>query len=727
MKNRSRILTTIMALILTVGSIQAAEWYSSGWLYRQKITIDKDQVSGASAHVDFPVMVSIEVAANPVFAKAQSNGDDILFTSSDGVTKLVHEIDEYSDASGSEGLWAWVQIPALSPSVDTDIYMYYGNSAALDQQDAAQLWSGYVGVWHLKEEQSGTNNAGVYLDSSSFAHNGTDNIEATGKSGKIGKGQEFDESSTDWIYIDDTTALDPLTTTSVTVSAWVKTPNTDEIGGICGRTGGGSFAYDMYLASGKSKSAIRSTGGGYKYATGTTDVDDGTWHYVANMADLSASSFYANINGVSEGTGVCSGTIVSGVLDIWIGRNWGDAYLDGSIDEVRISSKSRSSDWLQTEYNNQGTPGSFIALTAEESRPSSIYSETSWYDHKWRYRQDIRVATAGITGTLTNFPLLIKATNPAFSIWSKAKSDGSDIFFTLSNGTTKVAHEIDEYDASNKELLAWVKIPEISPSTSLTLWMYYGNAAATNQQDAATLWSDYLGVWHLNEAQAGTGTASVYLDSTPNNLDGTDNVSSTGKGGLIGMGQEFDQDQSDMISVPYATVFDNINASVTVSAWIKTTDYSGGIAGRDDSAGGDIRFHVSLNAYNTRAMLRDGAGYPLATGASKISDGTWHYVANVADSSALTFYAYADGIADASQSYDGTINTYGTMPIQIGRSFYAGVSGYLEGNIDEVRVTTLPRSAAWLQAEYDIQHNPDAAITLGYDWKLPEGTIVTVR
>jgi hypothetical protein len=64
----------------------AGPWYFTNWLYRQKITISSSLVD--SDQTNFPYMVKITAPANPVFANALASGDDILFTDSDGTTKL---------------------------------------------------------------------------------------------------------------------------------------------------------------------------------------------------------------------------------------------------------------------------------------------------------------------------------------------------------------------------------------------------------------------------------------------------------------------------------------------------------------------------------------------------------------------------------------------------------------------------------------------------------------
>jgi hypothetical protein len=71
--------------------------------------------------------------------------------------------------------------------------------------------------------------------------------------------------------------------------------------------------------------------------------------------------------------------------------------------------------------------------------------------------------------------------------------------------------------------------------------MYYGNATASNQQNPTGVWdADFVGVWHLEEESAGTGTANVYRDSTIHTNRGIHYVSATGKNGKILKCQQFD-------------------------------------------------------------------------------------------------------------------------------------------------------------------------------------------
>ena len=105
----------IIAIALVIGMaaspVFADGWYDSQWQYRQRVVISRTMAPSDQAN--FPVLIKITDQNNPIFGKAQANGNDILFTSSDGTTKLAHEIETYTD-SGTKELNTWVKVPGLS-------------------------------------------------------------------------------------------------------------------------------------------------------------------------------------------------------------------------------------------------------------------------------------------------------------------------------------------------------------------------------------------------------------------------------------------------------------------------------------------------------------------------------------------------------------------------------------------------------------------------------------
>ena len=153
---RTALLVIVCAatLVLPGKSAFSQNWYNSSWLYRQGITIDSDNVdfSLSGSLSQFPVLISLTDGSNSLFGNAQPDGDDILFTASDGHTKIPHEIQAYDDTGGSEELLAWVRVPTFNNGSNTVIYMYYGNASASSQETPSSVWdSSFKGVWHLEE------------------------------------------------------------------------------------------------------------------------------------------------------------------------------------------------------------------------------------------------------------------------------------------------------------------------------------------------------------------------------------------------------------------------------------------------------------------------------------------------------------------------------------------------------------------------------------------------
>src|SRR3989338_19987 len=237
-KNLSMILSIaiviVVVLIFAFSSFikQAqADWYSTGgtWNYRKTITIDNVKVPNTN-QTDFPVLV--DITDSDLAASARSDGFDIFFTSSDGTTKLAHEREVYTTATGR--LTAWVKVPTLSTSVDTVIYIYYGNASASDMQDVAPVkalvWDGdYMAVWHMSSSVTTVN------DSTSNARTGTK--RATGEpaaiSGKISDAQDFDGNATsggnDYINVGTTDILTGRET-NLTICAWVQAQGSKDNG-----------------------------------------------------------------------------------------------------------------------------------------------------------------------------------------------------------------------------------------------------------------------------------------------------------------------------------------------------------------------------------------------------------------------------------------------------------------------------------------------------------------
>jgi hypothetical protein len=142
---------------VTTSSPPIAQTMSWSWTGNQNYATVTVEIR-PSAFYNFPLLVnSIDTDLKNI---AQNNGNDIVFTSCNGKTKLNHEIENYASSTGS--LTAWVQVPNIYNSPNNIIYMYYGYSSAKNQQNVVSTWdSSYGGVWHFNQNPS---SGGIQLD-----------------------------------------------------------------------------------------------------------------------------------------------------------------------------------------------------------------------------------------------------------------------------------------------------------------------------------------------------------------------------------------------------------------------------------------------------------------------------------------------------------------------------------------------------------------------------------
>lgn len=370
-----------IAKYLPQQSAKAASWYSSSWLYRKAIAIDSTKVSGPSDLSNFPVLISLS-SDSDIASHALSSGNDILFTSSDGVTKLNHEIEKYTSGTGE--LVAWVKVPTLTTYSDTVLYIYYGNSGSADQQNATAVWdSNYKWVYHMNQTPTGS--TGDIKDSTG-TNDATSVSMLSGNlsTGKVGNGLSFDGGS-NYLNTNYTT-----NNTAYTFEFWLNA-STDGGGGY-GRVfdkkqaGADSInmLWDNWPSSGGSQIEFGrsySTTAGAWYVPGQIGFGN-LKHVVVTYVDGVNNDPVFYINGVQTSTveaSTPSGTAVNNTDNYIIGNRGGqDRGWDGLIDEARFSNVVRSGDWITTSYNNESSPSTFYSLGIQQTYGTVLLSQSSY-------------------------------------------------------------------------------------------------------------------------------------------------------------------------------------------------------------------------------------------------------------------------------------------------------------------------------------------------------------
>jgi hypothetical protein len=349
------------------------------FLYRRPITIQASKVFGPPDLTDFPVLISLSgtwlrrSTEDPANGHINNEfGHDIIFRAADGRNQLDHEIEEYDGSASGGTLVAWVRIPTLDHDDNTVIYMYYGNSCIdTSTQNVAGVWNtNFVGVWHLKEEQSGSTADDLYQDSTSKNNHGNDRTDATAQNGKINGGQQFGgDADGDSVEVPHHSTLN--LTGDMTISYWF---HATENSGVFNRIVDKGYSTSYYFGGGDGTNDLTF----YLSGTEVFDTADSTftidaWHYAAVTYDITSGDATLILDGTESGPWNYTGGITGNTNTVYISYSGLDYDFAGYIDEVRISDTDRTAEWLKTEYSNQSDPATFYNIgNEEEPAPTAV-------------------------------------------------------------------------------------------------------------------------------------------------------------------------------------------------------------------------------------------------------------------------------------------------------------------------------------------------------------------
>ncbi len=689
--------------------------------YYKTITIDHNQVKGTGVHKNFPVLISI--FDSDLHDDVQSNGNDIAFTND--TAWLDHEIELFDQTYNSTHakLVVWVRIPTLSVSINTIIRMYYSNSTMDSRQNPEGVWDGnYCAVYHMNQNPSSSS----VLDSTANSYDltaGPGFNSGDLMDGVIGKAIKFD--STDYPsseYLEMTSGFSNPTS-ALSLEMWFR-PQLYSV-------------FQRYFTATGARPDIRLEwdnrimGRVNNHLGDTTEIalsfdewKDQFYHLVITWEGGSVGRKRAYLNGTLSVDEFDVEAL--GNSSLWTGYTIGTDldYTDvvnALIEEFRITSSVRTPGWFETEYNNQYDPRSFYSIGKEKK--VVVYPLNA---HYFRYYKKLRINHSMVSGLndLHNFTLLISIMDE--DLHDDVQSNGNDIAF--SHGLSWLDHEIElfnqTYNETHAKLIAWIRIPSLSPSIDTNITMYFGNSTIGPQQNPNGVWiTDYKAVWHLTEEQSGVGSNNLYEDSTLNSNHGDDYILATGKEGQIDGGQEFNG-EDDYIDVSDIGSFTNL----TISAWIKPKgwgqgdeDYIHQIIGDEDLNNAKATFSFRIGSQGLESYKqRLGLGINISStwsdfeSQSNLSLNTWQYVAITFDGNDIKFYI--DGNNDKTQSNSGSISNVGNEWVigYIKQPYFRDFDGF----IDELRIANTPFTADWIATEYNNQYDPKSFFSIDPKEKL---------
>ena len=325
----------------------------------------------------------------------------------------------------------------------------------------------------------------------------------------------------------------------------------------------------------------------------------------------------------------------------------------------------------------------------------------------------LTIDSTKIDASLTNFPVLVVLDSTNFD-FTQARSDGFDIRFK--QGATELKFERERHDAVNEKAEYWVKIPSISSSADTTFTLEYG-VETVDGADSANVWdSDYVAVYHLD--------INVY-DSTANAHNGTVNGAMTEVDGNIGKGISNNGTTNRYISIPDHSDFSftegsGVDKPNTISAWVKlNTGFTGAQAvvtkyERLNPFGGEYYCTINADGNMNNQNLHNSTSTRIGRRSTNqvVFADTWHHCvwtysgeyANATDVTGLVYFVDGVKITDYTttnaQGYAGMSDRADDVNIGAGLRTSSEWGSFVNGIIDEVRISKSLRSDAWIKADY---------------------------
>ena len=297
---------------------------------------------------------------------------------------------------------------------------------------------------------------------------------------------------------------------------------------------------------------------------------------------------------------------------------------------------------------------------------------------------------------LENFPVLVRLQSDLFD-FSQSKPKGEDIRFTLASGES-LPYQIEEWDASRGRASIWVRIPVIKGNSRQELKLFWGNPLASSESNGAAVFNQsngYLSVLHFNDS------ANPVKDEV-GTLKPTD-AGTTDSEGKIGHSRRFDVGKGINCGEKIATLPTGARQH-TSEAWFRAeVPNSLVMAWGNEHAQGKVTMrvasppHVQMECYFSGADIRDGG---------RIRLGEWTHVVHTYQKGDSR--VYVNGVL-----YGTSTTPHSPLSIKSPARMYIGgwYGDYrFVGDIDEVRLSNVVRSADWVKLQYANQKQLQTAV-----------------
>ena len=339
--------------------------------------------AGKETLTNFPALVTLGTNLSG-FAYSQFLGSyggyDLRFMS--GATELNYEIESWG-ATGNSNSYVWVQVPLLTNG--TVITATWGDATKTQQAyttNGATWTGGYVGVWHLPN--------GIALGTSDSTTNkatGTVNGGVSAAAGVIDGGALLNGSSG---YVEMEPTYLSNTAIPFTLTSWINLAGfgKDVYPNIMRVKCGAGKSFVMALSSQPSYEGLLFGADSVwpQGKAGPAWASFNAWNHLAVTYNGAGATTLGNYGAYANSTSLTIGA--AGMFSAYpnattLGGTSANNWWDGLLDEVRISSVVRSTNWVWAEWFNMASNTAFQTYGAISG--TSIDGGIPYYKNKLGY------------------------------------------------------------------------------------------------------------------------------------------------------------------------------------------------------------------------------------------------------------------------------------------------------------------------------------------------------
>ncbi|MDO5981446.1 fibronectin type III domain-containing protein [Flavivirga spongiicola] len=366
----------LLSFLMITGNMIAQSFQD--WNRKQAITINSNQIGGATNLTDFPFLVTLDHLNGEIVDggsnSALNGGGDLRFSSdAAGSNRLAIEVVEFiTDATSSNRkCQVWVKIPSLSATADTTIYVWYNKTgetqpAATDTYGSQAVWTNYNFVSH----DCITDSSGNKVINQTVAADTADSV--------------FDGTTANFNGTDDRHTIDISDwnlAAGQTITFWANYDNTssyqrminliNSTGVVQIMKGDQSLPEDIIFFSSTNIATDGVNGDSRKADLAAQNQ----WVYIrASTIDLNSGRNY-KVNNIDHSTvlpSVHNWTPSTNDNVMTIGaRGDNTNHFQGKIASLMISPLQLSDDYAASTYNNQNTPATFATAGAPQAASPS--------------------------------------------------------------------------------------------------------------------------------------------------------------------------------------------------------------------------------------------------------------------------------------------------------------------------------------------------------------------